>query len=423
MISADSTDAHGMSEPSTLQQRVAELEQQVSQLQQAQSTFQLILDTFPAAAFWKDTSSVYQGCNAAFARFAGLESPADIVGKSDVDLHWTPDEAQAYRADEQQIMELGIAACHVLEKQQSANGEQIWTDTSKLPLFNAQGEVVGMLGTFEEVAEYNQTEIALRESQQLLQTLFDHLPVAALVKTAADGRFTLWNTASEELFGFAAADVIGKTDYDLFSYEQAAFFRAKDQAVFATGIPETIPVEYVDTPHQGQRILRTIKVPIYTVQGAPHVLLIISVDITEQQLAAEERAKLQAQIIEAQQAALAELSTPLIPISDEVMVMPLIGSMDSRRAQQVMEALLAGVAERRAKTAILDITGVPVVDTQVANALIRAAQAARLLGAEVILTGIRPEVAQTLVGLGVDLNTIITRSSLQSGIAYAARRG
>jgi rsbT co-antagonist protein RsbR len=63
------------------------------------------------------------------------------------------------------------------------------------------------------------------------------------------------------------------------------------------------------------------------------------------------------------------------------------------------------------------------VDTQVANALIRAAQAARLLGAEVILTGIRPEVAQTLVGLGVDLNTIITRSSLQSGIAYAARRG
>jgi rsbT co-antagonist protein RsbR len=126
--------------------------------------------------------------------------------------------------------------------------------------------------------------------------------------------------------------------------------------------------------------------------------------------------------IRAQNATMAELSTPLIPISDEVMVMPLIGTVDSRRAQQVMEALLEGIAERGAATAILDITGVPVVDTQVANALIRAAQAVKLLGAEVILTGIRPEVAQTLVGLGADLQAITTLSSLQSGIAYATQR-
>jgi rsbT co-antagonist protein RsbR len=123
--------------------------------------------------------------------------------------------------------------------------------------------------------------------------------------------------------------------------------------------------------------------------------------------------------IRAQNAALAELSTPLIPISDEVTVMPLIGAVDSRRAQQVMETLLEGIAQTKARVAILDITGVPVVDTQVANALIRAAQSVKLLGAQVILTGIRPEVAQTLVGLGADLSAITTRSSLQSGIAYA----
>jgi rsbT co-antagonist protein RsbR len=123
--------------------------------------------------------------------------------------------------------------------------------------------------------------------------------------------------------------------------------------------------------------------------------------------------------IRAQQATLAELSTPLIPINDQVMVMPLIGSVDSRRAQQVIDTLLQGISTSSAQVAILDITGVPVVDTQVANALIRAAQAVKLLGAQVVLTGIRPEVAQTLVGLGTDLGGVTTRSSLQSGIAYA----
>ena len=87
-----------------------------------------------------------------------------------------------------------------------------------------------------------------------------------------------------------------------------------------------------------------------------------------------------------------------------------------------METLLEGIGEQHASIAILDITGVRVVDTQVANALIRTAQAAQLLGARVILTGITPEVAQTLVQLGIDLRSVATRSTLQSGIAYALAR-
>jgi rsbT co-antagonist protein RsbR len=153
-------------------------------------------------------------------------------------------------------------------------------------------------------------------------------------------------------------------------------------------------------------------------------LCIIHTDVTQRKRAETmlRESMAQDEMIRAQQAVLAELSTPLIPINDEVMVMPLVGSIDSRRAQQVMDALLEGIAQTRARVAILDITGVPVVDTQVANALIRAAQSVRLLGAQVILTGIRPEVAQTLVGLGADLSGITTRSSLQSGIACATQR-
>lgn len=142
-------------------------------------------------------------------------------------------------------------------------------------------------------------------------------------------------------------------------------------------------------------------------------------DITARKQAEAERTALQQQVIDAQREALRELSTPLIPISDRAVVMPLIGAIDSTRAQLIMETLLNGVADHHAAIAILDITGVQVVDTQVANALVQAARAVKLLGAQVLLTGIQPCIAQTLVQLGVDLGDIITRSTLQAGIAYA----
>ncbi len=126
-------------------------------------------------------------------------------------------------------------------------------------------------------------------------------------------------------------------------------------------------------------------------------------------------------IIDAQRAVLHELSTPLIPVTDSVMVMPLIGTIDSSRAQQIISTLLEGAAASRTRTIILDITGVPVIDTHIANILVRASQALRLLGADVVITGIRPEVAQTLVGLGVNLDGIVTLGTLQAGIRRAMR--
>jgi rsbT co-antagonist protein RsbR len=154
-------------------------------------------------------------------------------------------------------------------------------------------------------------------------------------------------------------------------------------------------------------------------QGNINAVMGLFRDITEQQRSEQERAALQQQIIDAQRDALRELSTPLIPISDEVVIMPLIGAIDSNRAQMVMEALLEGIARHQASLVILDITGVSLVDTQVAQAFIQAAQAVRLLGAQVMLTGISPQIAQTLVTLGVDLGEIITHASLQAGIAAA----
>jgi DNA-binding LacI/PurR family transcriptional regulator/anti-anti-sigma regulatory factor len=117
-----------------------------------------------------------------------------------------------------------------------------------------------------------------------------------------------------------------------------------------------------------------------------------------------------------------ELGRPVIPLLEGVVFLPLIGAIDSTRAAQIVETLLHEVSRHRARLALIDVTGVALIDTQVANALIRAAQALRLLGAQVMLTGIRPEVAQTLVSLGLDLRGILTQRDLQSGIDYALAR-
>jgi len=136
----------------------------------------------------------------------------------------------------------------------------------------------------------------------------------------------------------------------------------------------------------------------------------------------QERAELQERIIRTQQARLAEMATPLIPISSEIVVMPLIGTVDSERANQVLETALSGVQDSHAQFVILDITGLRHVDTSVAGTLVRTARALQLLGAVAIITGIRAEVAQTLVSLGIDLGGIVCLSRLQGGIAYAQKQ-
>jgi anti-anti-sigma factor len=135
-----------------------------------------------------------------------------------------------------------------------------------------------------------------------------------------------------------------------------------------------------------------------------------------------EQLRLQQEIITAQQSMIQELSTPIIPISDKILVLPLIGSIDSARAQQIMETMLTTISKHQAAVLIIDITGVAMVDTAVAQYLLQAARAAQLLGTRVILVGISPEVAQTVVQLGVDFSSLPTYSSLWHGLEHARAR-
>ncbi|MCA6609061.1 RsbT co-antagonist protein RsbRA [Bacillus safensis] len=120
-----------------------------------------------------------------------------------------------------------------------------------------------------------------------------------------------------------------------------------------------------------------------------------------------------------QKIALQELSAPLIPVFEHITVMPLVGTIDTERAKKIMENLLNGVVKHRSQVVLIDITGVPVVDTMVAHHIIQASEAVRLVGAKCLLVGIRPEIAQTIVNLGIDLSQVTTKNTLQKGIQTA----
>jgi rsbT co-antagonist protein RsbR len=290
---------------------------------------------------------------------------------------------------------------------------------------NAAGAITHYSTIMHDMSESRRVEATLRDSEQRLLRFLDALPVGVFV-VEPDGRPFYANRSATEILG---KGIIPDTTTSQLAEVYRAFVAGTDQLYPTERMPlvralsgEASSVDDMEIERPDGRILIEIHgAPIRNAEGHIMYGMVSFTDITLRRRAEEairERA-LQQEVIEAQQAALRELSTPLMPIAEGVVVMPIIGMIDSRRAQQIMETLLEGIATHSADIAILDITGVRVVDTQVAGALIRAAQAARMLGARVVLSGISAEVAQTLVHIGAEMQDMIALRSLQQAIAYA----
>jgi rsbT co-antagonist protein RsbR len=287
---------------------------------------------------------------------------------------------------------------------------------------DASGAPQAFATIMRDASDQLRREAELRAVNARLEQSLATTPLST-IEWDREGTVLRWNPAAERIFGWSAAEAIGRNIVQLLVPDVAL-----DQV---QAIIDALLGGEGGTSSRNLNIRKDGKIItcqwynalLRDDQGNVIGALSQTEDVTEELKAEEALRSSQEQLIQAQQAALRELSTPLIPLADGVVAMPLIGAIDSSRAQLVIETLLEGVSLNHARVAILDITGVSVVDTQVANALIRAAQAVKLLGAQVILTGIRPEVAQTLVGLGVDLSGIVTRSSFQAGINFALTRG
>jgi PAS domain S-box-containing protein len=260
------------------------------------------------------------------------------------------------------------------------------------------------------------------------------------------GRVATWTQAAERIKGYRPEEIIGKHFSIFYPPEDVA--AGKPEHELKTAVEEgRFEDEGWRIRKDGSRFWANVVVTrLCDESGRLRGFAKITRDLTERKKAEddirrardelEERVKertaelarsndsLKAELAGRKQAeeAIRALSTPVLPVRDRLLILPLIGVVDSNRALQLTEQLLSSIRTYRAKSVVVDITGVPIVDSRVANHLLQTVEAARLMGALVIVTGISPEIAQTLVRIGIDLSRLVTRTDLMGGLEEAERR-
>ncbi len=252
----------------------------------------------------------------------------------------------------------------------------------------------------------------LGENSDLLQVLVDTVNDYAIILLDPQGTVLTWNAGAERLKGWKREEIVGK--------HFSRFYPPEALAKGQTEMELRIAAQKGRFEDEGWRLRKdgsrfwanVIITALRDKEGRLRGYGKVTRDLSERR-EAEERVKKQAQEI------LEMATVPVVQVWEGIVLVPLIGMLDSQRTQQLMERLLHRVAETSSPIALVDITGVPAIDTQTAQHLIETISAVRLLGAEVILTGVRPVIAQTLVHLGIDLSNVATRSSLAAGLRLA----
>ena len=247
---------------------------------------------------------------------------------------------------------------------------------------------------------------AMVDYHLMLDSLFDEV-----IQLDREGQVVSWNRGAERLKGYTAAEVIGRhvsmfyTDED----KRGGLWERELTAARETGRFET---EGWRVKKNGQRFWSGI---VLTAMRDSDGNLLGYVKVARDQ--SERRAA--EDLIRRQRDEILELSTPVIQVWDRVLALPIIGTLDSSRAARLTEGLLTSIAEQQAEIVILDISGVPTIDTQVAHHLLKTVQAARLMGATSILSDVRPETAQAMVHLGIEIGNLRSRNTLRDALQLA----
>ncbi|MFO7654004.1 MAG: PAS domain S-box protein [Candidatus Krumholzibacteriia bacterium] len=245
---------------------------------------QLVLDTIPVRVFWKDRDLRYLGCNRLFALDAGLLTPEEIVGSDDLELGWRED-AEGYRSDDRIVLESEQPRVGYEETQTTPSGGRIWLRTSKLPLRDADGVVIGVLGVYEDITDRRRQQEALRRSEENLTITLNSIG-DGVIATDADGRVTRMNPVAEQLTGWTLAQARGRPLGEVFLVARADSGEAvPDPAsrVMAADAPEELGRELILTARGGrERFIADSGAPIRDRQGAIAGVVLVFRDITEE---------------------------------------------------------------------------------------------------------------------------------------------
>jgi len=343
--------------------------------------------------------------------------PEELLGQKGVNLTHPDDVPLVQKAMAAILAE--PSAHTTIYRMRAKDGRYLWVESVATTVRDPKtGAVSEIVLSVRDVTARKQAEAAVSESEARVRSLLESLEVGVLV-LGSSTEILMSNPKALELLDLTESQLLGKTSFDPHwnvIREDGSAFPPEAHPVpeaIRTRLPVRDVIMGVYRPNRKDRAWLLVgATPHLSPDGSVKQVVCTFTDVTSRKEAEDELAR-------ARDAMFAEMATPLIPISADVVAMPLVGAIDTRRAKQVLDTLLPGITERRARVAILDITGVRSVDAQVVSALSEAAQAVRLLGAEMVLTGIRPSVAQAMIDLGVSTAGIVTRSTLQSGIAYA----
>lgn len=370
-------------------------------------TFKLLVENAPDGIAIADLNLIITYANPALCSMVQRET---LIGVSVGELIYPPDLGILSHIAENVTQ--GLTPRETVRYVRS-DGALVTVQASALALRDRYGNMTGYASINRDITDQLAAEEELRASERRNRALLEAMPDLMFL-LSADGVFLDYKADRSGTLLMPPEAFLGRRVNEVLPPPLAEQVLYHIEQLRRTGEMQSYSYQINVGDHIEEYEARMV--------ASNDDVLVLARNVTEQRRIEREREAMQEQVIAAQQAALRELSTPLMPIADGVVAMPLIGAIDSARAQQIMETLLYGVAEHHAHVAIIDITGVKVVDTQVAGALMRAAQAARMLGAQVILTGISPEIAQTLVHIGAELREVITKATLQEGIDYALKR-
>jgi len=252
----------------------------------------------------------------------------------------------------------------------------------------------------------------LSTAPEMLQLLVENLKEYAIILLDPRGHIASWSAAAEQLKGYRADEIIGKHFSAFYTPEDIANGKCERELELAAR-DGRFEDESWRLRKDGSRFWANVVITaLRDDKGNLKGFGKVTRDLSERKHA-EEKLKQQSRDI------LEMATVPVVQVWEGVLLVPLIGMLDSARTQQLMERLLQRLTETSAPVALLDITGVPTIDTQTAQHLIETIKAVRYIGADVVLTGVRPAIAQTLVHLGVDLSHVTTRSSLTTGLRVA----
>ena len=347
-------------------------------------------------------------------------TPEELIGTQAFDLI-NPEDLHSIMPIYEEYKNIHGAAATREIRIRTKDGSWLWCEIVGQNLLD-HPQIQGLVINYRDISDRIKAEEEIRASEQRYRELYNLSP-DVIITMDLMGTLTSASPSVEVLTGYTYEEFEGRSLAEVMPLDEpedltaaTKFFEAAMQGQEMTDLE--VRIKHKDGTYRWLNCrTRQLKQ-----EDVPFGLLVIARDITERKEADEELRrsgeKLQ-DTVEKLRLSQEELSTPVVQIWDRVLALPLIGILDSPRAQRVMEVLLARVVETQSEMVILDVTGINSMDTEVTNNLVRTIQSTSLLGARCVVTGIKPDVAQSMSQLGLDIGKLVTKRDLQDGLRYA----